>query len=106
MFKFRRDVSTEVRDTFVRELKKLKDLESVKSQRLSVGGPSVTHPIERSKGFEIALLSLHEDLAALERYQASKEHIWVTTTYLWPYKDDVVCFDFEVDPSDEWMWKF
>ncbi|PYH78981.1 stress responsive A/B barrel domain protein [Aspergillus uvarum CBS 121591] len=106
MFKFRREVSTEVRETFVRELKKLKDLESVKSQRLSVGGPSLTDPIERSKGFEIALLSLHEDLAALERYQASKEHHWVTTTYLWPYKDDVVRFDFEVDPSDEWMWKF
>lgn len=76
MFKFRRDVSTEVRDTFVRELKKLKGLESVKSQRLSVGGPSLTEPIERSKGFEIALLSLHEDLPALERYQASKEHKW------------------------------
>ncbi|OJJ58093.1 hypothetical protein ASPSYDRAFT_32162 [Aspergillus sydowii CBS 593.65] len=106
MFKFRSDVSTETKDTFLRELRKLKELESVKAQRLVVGGPSLTDPIERSKGFELAILSLHEDLAALERYQASKEHHWVTTTYLWPYKDDVVRFDFEVAPEDEWMWEF
>ncbi len=60
----------------LRELRKLKELESVKAQRLVVGGPSLTDPIERSKGFELAILSLHEDLAALERYQASKEHHW------------------------------
>ncbi len=76
MFKFRSDVSTETKDTFLRELRKLKELESVKAQRLVVGGPSLTDPIERSKGFELAILSLHEDLAALERYQASKEHHW------------------------------
>ena len=76
MFKFRSDVSTETKDTFLQELRKLKELESVKAQRLVVGGPSLTDPIERSKGFELAILSLHEDLAALERYQASKEHHW------------------------------
>lgn len=76
MFKFRSDVSTETKDAFLQELRKLKELESVKAQRLVVGGPSLTDPIERSKGFELAILSLHEDLAALERYQASKEHHW------------------------------
>lgn len=41
-----------------------------------VGGPSVTDPIEKSKGFEFALLSFHENRAELEKYQASKEHHW------------------------------
>ncbi|KAB8207125.1 stress responsive A/B barrel domain protein [Aspergillus parasiticus] len=106
MFKFRPDVAPDVKNDFVRELKKLKDLESVKAQRLVVGGPSLTDPIERSKGFQFAILSLHENLDALERYQASQEHHWVTSTYLHPYKDDVVRFDFEVAPEDEWMWVF
>lgn len=76
MFRFRPEVTQEHKDTFVRELKKLKELDCVKRNRLVVGGPSVTDPIERSKGFEIALLSFHEDLQALETYQASKEHHW------------------------------
>jgi hypothetical protein len=48
----------------------------VKDNRLIVGGPSMTDPIERSKNFEFALLSYHEDRAALDAYQASKEHTW------------------------------
>lgn len=76
MFKFRPEVSQEHKDTFVRELKKLKNLDCVKGQRLVVGGASLTDPIERSKGFEFALLSLHENLGELEKYQASKEHHW------------------------------
>jgi hypothetical protein len=75
-FKFRADVSEEHKQTFVRELKKLKHLPCVKDNRLIVGGPSVTDPIERSKGFEFALLSYHENRAALDEYQASKEHTW------------------------------
>lgn len=58
------------------ELKKLKNLPCVLNNRLIVGGPSVTDPIERSKGFEFALLSYHRDRAALDEYQASKEHAW------------------------------
>lgn len=69
-------MTQEHKDTFVRELKKLKDLDCVKGHRLVVGGPSITDPIERSKGFEIALLSFHENREALEAYQASKEHHW------------------------------
>ena len=80
MFKFRPEVIQEHKDTFVRELKKLKELDCVKGHRLVVGGPSVTDPIERSKGFEIALLSFHENLQALETYQASKEHHWYVGT--------------------------
>lgn len=76
MFKFKPEVTQEHKDTFVRELKKLKNLPCVKDGRLLVGGPSVTDPIERSKGFEYALVSFHENLAALEAYQASKEHHW------------------------------
>lgn len=76
MFKFKPEVTQEHKDTFVRELKKLKNLPCVKDGRLLVGGPSVTDPIERSKGFEYALVSFHENLAALEEYQASKEHHW------------------------------
>jgi hypothetical protein len=76
MFKFKPDVTAEHKAAFVRELRKLKDLPSVKDNRLLVGGPSITDPIERSKGFEFALLSFHQDRAALEAYQASKEHHW------------------------------
>lgn len=55
-------------------LKKLKHLPCVKDHRLLVGGPSITEPIERSKGFHYALLSYHHDREALAAYQASKEH--------------------------------
>lgn len=76
MFKFRPDVSEEHRATFVRELKELKELSCVKDNRLIVGGPSVTDPIERSKGFQYALVSYHQNMNALEEYQASHEHHW------------------------------
>lgn len=89
MFKFRPEVTQEHKDTFVRELKKLKELDCVKGHRLVVGGPSVTDPIERSKGFEIALLSFHENLGELEKYQASKEHNW----YVRPFQNDVTLFE-------------
>ncbi|KAJ3527718.1 hypothetical protein NM208_g10562 [Fusarium decemcellulare] len=105
-FKFRADVTQEHKETFVRELKKLKNLSCVKDNRLIVGGPSVTDPIERSKGFEFALLSYHENRAALDEYQASKEHAWVTQTYMFPYKEDLCRFDFEVAPEDEYMCTF
>ncbi|KAH8689583.1 stress responsive A/B barrel domain protein [Talaromyces proteolyticus] len=106
MFKFRPEVTKEHKEKFVEELKKLKELECVKDHRLVVGGPSVTDPIERSKGFEIALLSFHENLQELENYQASKEHHWVTNTYMFPYKEDLIRFDFKVASEDEYMWKF
>lgn len=74
LFKFRSEVTQEHKQTFVTELKKLKALPCVKDGRLIVGGPSVTDPIDRSKGFEVALLSYHENQAALAEYQASDEH--------------------------------
>ncbi|KAH7063484.1 stress responsive A/B barrel domain-containing protein [Macrophomina phaseolina] len=101
LFKFRSDVSDEHKATFIRELKKLKDLPSVKDGRLIVGGPSVSEPIESSKGFQFALVSYHRDRAALKEYQVSQEHQWVTSTYLFPYKEDITRFDFEVAPEDE-----
>jgi hypothetical protein len=67
-------VTDEHKQKFVTELKKLKSLPCVKEQRLVVGGASITDPIERSKGFEFALLSFHEDRAALAEYQKSDEH--------------------------------
>ena len=76
MFKFRQEISAAHKATFVHELRKLKNLSCVKDNRLLVGGTSITEPIERSKGFEIALLSFHQDRKALEEYQASKEHHW------------------------------
>lgn len=69
-------MTAEHKATFVTELKKLKNLSCVKDGRLIVGGPSVTDPIERSKGFEFCLVSYHENFKALEEYQASKEHHW------------------------------
>ncbi|EAW07104.1 Dabb family protein [Aspergillus clavatus NRRL 1] len=106
LFKFRPEVSEEHRNAFVTELKKLKNLPCVKSGRLLVGGPSITDPIERSKGFQIGLVSYHEDRAALAEYQASDEHHRVTSTYMFPYKEDLVRFDFEVDEEDEYMCHF
>lgn len=58
-------------------------------------------------------MSQHRDLQALEEYQASDEHHRfarstctaklfansfrrVTSTYLWPFREDVTRFDFEV----------
>ncbi len=74
LFKFRPEVADDLRTTFVRELKQLRDLPSVLNKRLVVGGPSVTDPIERSKGYHYALVSYHKDRAALDQYQASSEH--------------------------------
>ncbi|PWY71237.1 hypothetical protein BO83DRAFT_362606 [Aspergillus eucalypticola CBS 122712] len=106
LIKFRPEVTEEHKQRFVTELKKLKNLPCVKSGRLLVGGPSVTEPIDRSKGFQIALVSYHENLAALAEYQASKEHHDVTSTYMFPYKEDLVRFDFEVDEEDGYMCDF
>lgn len=87
LFKFRADVSAEHKETFVRELKTLRELPCVKNKMLWVGSPSVTNPIEKSQGFEIALASFHPDLAALEEYQASKEHEkYVTLHNTFPFR--------------------
>ncbi|KAJ5578541.1 uncharacterized protein N7459_007505 [Penicillium hispanicum] len=101
LFKFRADVRKAARDEFLAQIKPLKSLPCVKSQRLVVGGPSITEPAEKSKGFQYALVSYHEDRAALAEYQASSEHERVTSTYFIPYKEDLVRFDFEVDSIDE-----
>ncbi|KAJ5106721.1 stress responsive A/B barrel domain protein [Penicillium angulare] len=106
LFKFRPEVTEEHKQKFVTELKKLKNLPCVKGGRLLVGGPSVTDPIERSKGFQISLVSFHENLEALSEYQASAEHHHVTSTYMFPYKEDLMRFDFEVDEEDEYMCDF
>jgi len=74
LFKFRSEVPSTQKSLFVSELKSLKNLPCVLDGRLIVGGPSIADPIERSKGFEFALLSYHRDREALAEYQASKEH--------------------------------
>ena len=74
LFKFRPEVSESHRQIFANELKTLKSLPCVKDQCLTVGGPSITEPIERSKGYQIGLLSFHQDQSALKEYQASTEH--------------------------------
>jgi hypothetical protein len=74
LFKFKPTVSLAHKDAFVTQLKALKKLSCVLDNRLIIGGPSITEPIERSKGYEFALLSFHQDRKALEEYQASSEH--------------------------------
>lgn len=74
LFKFLTSTTTEQKSSFQTAIKTLKSLPSVLDNRLIVGGPSVTDPIEKSKGFEYALVSFHRDREALEEYQASKEH--------------------------------
>ncbi|KAI2707237.1 hypothetical protein CBS147332_6891 [Penicillium roqueforti] len=101
LFKFRKDVGNEVKEEFLSQIKTLKSLPCVISQRLDVGGPSITTPIEKSKGFDYALVSYHENRAALAEYQASSEHERITSTYFIPYKEDLVRFDFETDQANE-----
>lgn len=115
-------MSQEHKQAFITELKQLKHLPCVKDGRLFVGGPSITDPIERSKGFEIALVSYHAHRDALAQYQASDEHhrymilvyiFWpiatncitfrVTSTYMFPFKEDLMRFDFELDTEDEYL---
>jgi hypothetical protein len=74
LFKFKPNVSEEHRASFVKGVRALRELPSVLNRQLYVGGPSVTDPIEKSKGFQIALVSVHPDLAALTAYHASEEH--------------------------------
>ncbi|KAJ5178899.1 stress responsive a b barrel domain protein [Penicillium capsulatum] len=84
LLKFRAEVTQEHKTAFVKELKTLKNLACVKEGRLLVGGPSVTNPIERSKGFEYALVSYHETRAALDEYQYCKEHTQSVVSYPTP----------------------
>jgi hypothetical protein len=56
LFKFRTKVSASHRSKFVSELKALRALPCVQDHRLIVGGPSITEPIERSKGFRASEL--------------------------------------------------
>lgn len=97
LFKFQADVPESHKEEFMTEARKLKALPSVMGSRLVLGGPSITDPIERSQGFQVALLSYHRDKKALEEYQASDEHTRVTSKYIWPFKEDVIRFDFEVE---------
>ncbi|KAL4772411.1 hypothetical protein BDW60DRAFT_216433 [Aspergillus nidulans var. acristatus] len=87
IFKSRPEVTEEHKKTFVRELKKLKELSCVKGHRLV--------------GFEFGLLSFHDSLEDLKKYQASKEH---HCTYKFPFKEDLIRFDFEVSMEDEHMF--
>lgn len=99
LFKFRQDTAAAIKDKFLLELRKLKTLPCVLDQNLVVGGPSITTPIERSKGFHYCLISYHKDRAALDQYQASPEHHFVTSKYMWPFNEDLMRFDFESDSA-------
>ncbi|KAI0097584.1 stress responsive A/B barrel domain protein [Nemania sp. FL0031] len=108
LFKFKPWVTQEQGDAFLCECKSLKNLSCIKDGRLFVGGPTVTVPVELSKGLRYALVSYHENLAALNEYQVAKEECRNKL----PYKDDpldyeTLCrFDFEVAPEDEYMCGF
>lgn len=74
LFKFRTDVDAAHKAKFVDELKTLRELSCVRNRQLFVGGPSITTPAEKSKGFEFSLVSFHSSPEALAAYQASEEH--------------------------------
>ncbi|KAI0424647.1 stress responsive A/B barrel domain protein [Xylaria sp. FL1042] len=100
LFRFKADVTKEQGDAFLREVKSFKTLPCVKDGRLIVGGPSLTNPIELAKGYKFALISHHENLEALEQYQASKEQHRDGLPYMDPLDYEELCrFDFEVDPA-------
>ncbi|KAI0455764.1 stress responsive A/B barrel domain protein [Xylaria acuta] len=107
LFRFKPEVTKEQGEAFLREVKSLKNLPCVKDGRLIVGGPSLTDPIELSKGYKFACLSYHENLAALEEYQTSKEQSRDKLPYKDPLDYEELCrFDFEVAPEDEYMCGF
>ncbi|KAI7544947.1 hypothetical protein KC331_g6495 [Hortaea werneckii] len=51
-------------------------------------------------------VSFHEDEAALKEYQASKAHHEVTAKLMFPFKEDLIRYDFEVAPDDEELLGF
>jgi len=104
LLKFKPEVTQKHKETFLSELKTLKNSPHVKDGRLIVGGFSMTD--EWSKGFEFASISYHENLASLRQYQASDEHHRITSTYMFPFDESLCSFDFEVDPEDEYMCGF
>ncbi|KAF9884730.1 hypothetical protein FE257_001291 [Aspergillus nanangensis] len=106
MFKFRPEVTEDHRDSIIQDLKAMKAMDCVKGHRLVVGGPSINTPPERSKGFQVTLLSFHENIAELQKYRDSDEHQSITRTRIFPHTEDLLRFDFEVAPEDEYMWSF
>jgi hypothetical protein len=58
----------------MREFKRCENLPGVRGGRAIMSGPSLAEPIKRSKGFEYAFVSYHDNLAALKEYQSSEEH--------------------------------
>ncbi|KAL4895266.1 stress responsive A/B barrel domain protein [Aspergillus ambiguus] len=106
MFKFRPELTKENKNSIIGCLKNMKKLDSVKGHRLVVGGPPINASPERSKGFEVTLLSLHENRDEFENYRDSKEHQEITCESIFPYTEDLLRFDFEVAAEDEYMWKF
>ncbi|KAL2069802.1 hypothetical protein VTL71DRAFT_14481 [Oculimacula yallundae] len=101
LFKFKPAVTALQREGFFKAAKSLKSLPCVKDGRLIVGGPSITNPIGKSKGYDCALVSYHNDLKAVEEYQASEEHEKLKSGFVLPLTEDLVRFDFEVDQEDE-----
>jgi hypothetical protein len=72
LLKFKPDVSQEHRDTFVREMKAVRQWPHVKCAFL--GEQALTGTASFSKDYEYGFVSFHEDQAALERYRALGEH--------------------------------
>ncbi|KAE8350012.1 hypothetical protein BDV28DRAFT_139960 [Aspergillus coremiiformis] len=105
LIKFRPGVAQEHKDTVIQELNKMKEMDCVKHHRLVVG-TSITVPVERSKGFEIALVSFHENAIELDKYRNSEEHLRITTTHIYPHQEESIRFDFEVAPEEEHLWTF
>ncbi|KAH7397705.1 hypothetical protein BKA64DRAFT_753329 [Cadophora sp. MPI-SDFR-AT-0126] len=101
LFKFKPTVTAGQRAEFVKLAKSLKSLSCVKDGRLIVGGPSITDPVSKSKGYDCALVSYHEDLEALREYHVTEEHEKLKTSYVLPLAESLIRFDFEVDQEDE-----
>ncbi|KAI0857777.1 stress responsive A/B barrel domain protein [Xylaria cubensis] len=107
LFKFKPEVTKEQGEAFVREVKSLKKLSCVKDGRLFVGGPSLTDPIEYSRGHQYVCLSYHENLAALDQFQVDKETSRDNLPFADPLDYETLCrFDFDVAPEDEYMCGF
>ncbi|KAI0975856.1 stress responsive A/B barrel domain protein [Xylaria arbuscula] len=100
-------VTQEQSDHFILGLKSLKTLPCVKDGRVLVGGPSLTEPIEQSRGLQHAFVSYHENMDALNDYQVAKVQFFKNLPYDDPLDyETVIRFDFEVAKEDEHLCEF
>lgn len=91
LFKFKPETSQEAKDTVVKELEALKAMiPEVEMLRV------VKNFSDRSKGFELMLISTFKTKEDLAVYGQHPKHLHVISTYIKPNLEDIIVGDSEV----------